>query len=251
VKAPAGHFYLDTNSDRPVVLIGGGVGLTPLLSMLNAIIRSGTRRETWFFYGVTNCTDHAMVEHLRAAAQEHDNIHVVVCYSRPTEACRKGYHYQHEGFVTVDLMRSLLPSNAYEFYICGPPPMMETVTRDLAEWGVPEASIHFEAFGPATVKKAPAKPATAEAAASGGVAVTFARTGKVVRWLPELGSILDCAEANGVMMESGCRAGNCGTCLTAIKEGKVRYLTPPGAEPEAGSCLACIAVPEGPLMLDR
>jgi ferredoxin len=185
---------------------------------------------------------------MRTAAQEHDNIHVEVCYSRPTENCRKGYDYQHEGFVSVELMRSLLPSSTYEFYVCCPPQMMETITRDLADWGVPEANIHFEAFGPATVKKALAKPKPSETAK--GVEVTFVRSRKVVQWRPETGSILDCAEANGVFMDSGCRAGNCGTCLTAIKEGKVSYLTPPGSEPEEGSCLACIAVPDGPLVLD-
>ena len=58
VKAPAGHFYLDTNQRGPVVLIGGGIGLTPLLSMLNYITATGSTRETWFFYGVQNGAHH-------------------------------------------------------------------------------------------------------------------------------------------------------------------------------------------------
>ncbi len=60
VRAPSGHFFLDQSTDKPVVLIGGGVGLTPVWSMLNAICDSGSRRETWFFYGVMNRNDQAM-----------------------------------------------------------------------------------------------------------------------------------------------------------------------------------------------
>ena len=51
VKAPNGHFYLDLADERPVVLISGGVGITPVLSMLNAIIENGAKREVWFFHG--------------------------------------------------------------------------------------------------------------------------------------------------------------------------------------------------------
>ena len=254
VKAPRGHFFLDQTTERPVVLIGGGVGLTPVLSMLNSICRSGSKRETWFFYGVTNRSEHAMYDHLAEIRNTHDNVRIVVCYSRPGEDCVEGRDYQHAGYVGVELFKTLLPSNNYEFYICGPPPMMEAATKDLEAWGVPERDIKFEAFGPATVKsKALPKPAqaAAEKAETGdGIEVEFARSGKTLAWKPEVGSLLDLAEANGIALDFGCRAGNCGTCVTAIKEGEVSYLSEPGGEPEDGSCLACIAVPKGRLVLD-
>ncbi len=69
-------------------------------------------------------------------------------------------------------------------------------------------------------------------------------------WDPEIGNLLEFAEANGVSIDFGCRAGNCGTCITAIKSGEVSYVGEPGEMPEAGSCLTCISVPKGSVELD-
>lgn len=247
VKAPSGNFFMDLSKHRPVVLIGGGVGLTPMISMLNAICESGAQRETWFFYGVRNGDEHIMREHLEALDAEHENVHVQVCYSDPKddEIGAGGFH--HNGRVSVDLFKQVLPSNNYEFYICGPPPMMESLTSDLREWGVPDSDVYFEAFGPASVKKA--APAADVPAATGQV-VTFARSNKKVTWDGSHDSILELAEANGVELDFGCRAGSCGTCITALKSGEVSYVEEPGTLPEAGSCLACISVPKTDLAVD-
>lgn len=242
VAAPNGHFFMNTKSERPIVLIGGGVGLTPVLSMLNTIALSESKRETWFFYGVHDKAGHIMADHLRSLAEKHDNINLVVCYSQPTEDCVQGVDYQVHGFVSVDLFKSLLPSNNYEFYVCGPPPMMASITSGLEEWGVPENDINFEAFGPATVKKTPV---AEHADAVLGATVTFDTSGKSVAWSSDGASILELAEQNGIDIDSGCRAGNCGTCVTAIKSGKVKYLSEPGSPQEEGTCLVCIAVPDG------
>lgn len=249
VLMPAGEFYLKPDSDRPVVLIGGGVGLTPVVSMLNHIVGTGSRREVWFFYGVRNRGEHAMYEQLAKIAEENDNVHLVVCYSEPTENDVEGRDYQHKGWVGVDLFKAMLPANNFEFYICGPPPMMESITRGLEEWGVPEEDINFEAFGPASVKKTAPKP---EEGAAPGVSaeVVFARSDKTVTWTDGCGSLLEFGEANGVPLDSGCRAGSCGTCLVAIKEGDVEYVKKPSRKPETGSCLVCISRPAGRVVLD-
>jgi ferredoxin-NADP reductase len=253
IKAPGGHFFMDTTKQSPVVLIGGGIGLTPVLSMLNQIVESGSKRETWFFYGVRDSNEQVMKEHLEQIAQENENVHMCVCYSRPQETDVEGKDYQYAERVSVDLFKRILPSNNYDFYMCGPPPMMNTIVPALEEWKVPEKHIHFEAFGPATVKKTKTeanKEATSASAASAGVQIVFAKSGKTLDWDPEIGSILDFAEENEIDIDFGCRAGNCGTCITAIKEGEVDYLNEPGAEPESGSCLACISVPKGNLSID-
>ena len=67
---------------------------------------------------------------------------------------------------------------------------------------------------------------------------------------PNVTSILEFAEANGVKIDAGCRAGNCGTCLVAIKSGSVDYVSPSGASAEHGSCLTCICKPKTDLVLD-
>lgn len=248
VRAPSGQFYLDQASERPVVLVAGGVGITPLLSMLNTICGSSSKRETWLFYGVTNRSEHAMYRHFKELQDAHDNVHIVPCYSQPSDQCVEGRDYEHRGFVSVDLMKTLLPSSNYDFYLCGPPPMMETVTNDLRDWGVPEEHVHFEAFGPATVKRA-AEPSQASATAD-AIEVRFTRSKKILNWTPDCGTILDLAEANGIKLDSGCRAGNCGTCLSAIRDGQVRYLSEPGAACDEGSCLVCVAVPKSALVIE-
>mgnify|MGYP003388763029 CR=1 FL=1 len=254
VRAPGGHFFLDTSKHTPVVLIGGGIGLTPVMSMLNLIVESGSRRETHFFYGVRNADEHVMKEHLQNLAAEHENVHMHICYSNPSDDDVMGKDYQHAERVSVELFKKVLPSNNYEYYFCGPPPMMNSLFEDLREWGVPEEHINYEAFGPATVKKKKEADAAAHTgateAAAAGFEVEFTKSSRKISWNPDIGSILDFAEENDIDIDFGCRAGNCGTCITAIKSGEVDYISEPGEKPEAGSCLACVAIPKGPIVLD-
>ncbi|MEC9207035.1 MAG: 2Fe-2S iron-sulfur cluster binding domain-containing protein, partial [Pseudomonadota bacterium] len=98
--------------------------------------------------------------------------------------------------------------------------------------------------------KATEKAPTSVSDAAEKIVVNFAKAGKEVAWDPDVGSLLDLAEDNDISIDSGCRAGNCGTCETAIKSGDVDYLSDPGEMPDAGSCLACVAVPKGPITLD-
>ncbi|MEC9206642.1 MAG: FAD-binding oxidoreductase, partial [Pseudomonadota bacterium] len=138
VRAPGGHFFLDTTRSTPVVLIGGGIGLTPVLSMVNHIVETGSKRETWFFYGVQNGEDHAMKEHLQKIDEEHENINICVVYSRPRDGEDvEGRDYKYKGRVGADLFREVLPSNNYDYYFCGPPPMMNSLFEGLREWDVP------------------------------------------------------------------------------------------------------------------
>lgn len=248
-KAPGGHFFLDLTKQRPVVLVGGGVGITPVLSMLNAITEQGARRETWFFLGVRHSQEHCFREHLNRIAFENPNVKLQVCYSEPLPSKdRRGKDYHHAERVSVDLFKRVLPSNNYDFYVCGPGLMMETLKTDCHAWGVPPENFHMEAFGAATVKQVAA--ALPAAAAAGALEVVFKKSGKKVAWTPGTASLLDLAEANGVNMDFGCRAGNCGTCAVAINSGEVQYTVDTGAKPEGGSCLACVSVPKTNLTVD-
>ena len=250
VKAPSGNFFLDVSSERPVVLIGGGVGVTPVLSMLNAIVASGSKRETWFFYGVCNGKEQIAKEHFANIAREHENVHLHLCYSQPLDGDLLGKDYHHTEYVSVGLFKRLLPSSNYQFYLCGPPSMMTDIYEDLTAWGVPQDHIKFEAFGPATVRKARASLPGMERALAVQSTVTFSKSGKSCEWTNDETVLLELAEANGVIIDSGCRVGNCNTCLTAIKEGGVTYIREPDTMPEEGSCLTCIAIPNGDLVLD-
>jgi ferredoxin-NADP reductase len=250
VRAPAGNFFLDTTVERPVVLISGGVGITPMLSMLTYLTEKRSPREIWFFFGARNGTEHIEKERLNALAREFENVRLHVCYSKPRPEDKAGEDYQHAERVTVDLMKQLLPSSNYDFFICGPGPMMKSITEDLRAWGVPDKHVFFEAFGPATVKKAVTlgTPAEADTAA---IQVSFSRSGKIAQWNPQAGSLLDLAEASGLQIEAGCRAGNCGTCAVAIKAGNVElFADHHGAQMEEGTCLTCVCRPKSDLVLD-
>ncbi len=249
VKAPSGHFHLDVEHRGPVVLVGGGVGVTPVLSMLNYIATAAGNREAWFFYGVRNGREHVMRDYLREFDAQHENIRIVVCYSDPLPGDRAGVDYDYAERVSVELFKRVLKVTNFDFYVCGPPPMMEALTRDLGEWGVPEDRIHFEAFGPASVKKISqaTQPAAVDAP---GFELNFTRSAKKLVWTQGAGTLLEFAQANGVHIDSGCRAGNCGTCITAVREGQVTYLSTPGAPVDQGSCLACISVPKSALSID-
>jgi ferredoxin-NADP reductase len=250
VKAPTGHFFLDMTRTNPVVLVAGGVGITPMLCMANAIAASGSRRETYFFFGVRNVREHIHKAELEKLAAENDNIHLHVCYSKPGERDVKGKDYQHEGRVGIELLKEILPSNNFEYYLCGNGAFMKSITDGLEAWGVPDKDVFFEAFGPATVKKKAAAPTPAETTHLQKVMVTFARSNKTVRWEPSLENLLEFAKAQGVKIDSGCCAGSCGSCVVAIKSGEVNYLKKPDAEPEAGTCLTCVCRPKNDLVLD-
>ena len=247
VKAPSGHFHLSMAKKFPVVLLAGGVGITPLLSMLNAITEMGSQREVWFFLGVRNKKDHVMKEHLEMVARENENVRLRVFYSAPGETDVLDEDYHVKGRVNVENLKTILPSSNFDYYICAPPPMVKDLRKDLADWGVPKKNIHFEAFGPATVKGCKAEPGKASGVK---INIQFEKSGKTLVWDSKSESLLDFAELNGISIDSGCRAGNCGTCLTAVKHGKVELVGEPGSEPEAGSCLTCISIPKEDLTLD-
>jgi ferredoxin-NADP reductase len=252
VKAPAGHFFLDLEKEKPAVLISGGVGITPMIAMAHALVEAGSTRELWFFFGARNSEEHMLRAETLALAEKYPHAKIHICYSRPGKNDILGRDYHHEGRVTVELMRGLLPSQNYNFYLCGPGAFMESITDDLREWGVPDAAVHFEAFGPASVKKS-AKPdikAALTSAPFDGPLVTFAKSGRSERWTPAHATLLDIAEACGVRIEAGCRAGNCGSCVVAIKSGEVDYINEHGADAEPGTCLACICRPRAALTID-
>lgn len=251
VRAPAGHFYLD-RSDAPVVLIGGGIGITPMLSMLNWCLSAQTGREIWLFYGVRHHRELVAQPHLEALAQLHPNFHLRICLSGNNVDDGVDPRYRHHGRVDVDLLRRVLPLRPYHFYICGPTPMLESLVPALEDWGVAPAHIHFEAFGPASIRRRHAEPApTSPAPASGTtVSVNFSKTGKQLPWQAGCGTLLELAEAHGISVATGCRSGSCGSCQTVIQSGEVFYPQAPDFDPEPGTCLMCVGTPQTSVTLE-
>ena len=127
---------------------------------------------------------------------------------------------------------------------------MQSLNEGLEAWGVPEKSIHYEAFGPATVKKKEPPSTAGEMVMLSKFVVTFAKSGKTCNWNPAAENLLKFAQQNDVRVDSGCCTGGCGSCVVAVKSGQFKHSKEPDNPPEAGSCLTCIARPTGDLVLD-
>lgn len=269
LKSPHGNFTLDVTRRTPVVLIGAGIGVTPLLSMLQAITAGDTLlksgRQAIAFLQFRSGEHHPLKGELAALARQHKNIQIVTVYSAPVPGDVLGRDFDLRGRLTPEIVQKSLRGSGYDFYICGPGPFMESMVAGLEQWGVAPEQVHYEAFGPSSVKRAGrTKAGDGSASSLAGPAevskgapqsgplhsVHFELSGVTAGWTDKVESLLELAEAHQVPVEFGCRAGNCGTCAMPIKSGKVIYSTPPGSPPPVGNCLPCICVPAGPLVLE-
>ncbi len=243
---PAGSFCLEQNSERPVVLVAGGVGLTPILSMMNELVMQNSKREIWLFYGVRNRAEHLMHEHLCKIRNQHSNIQIRIFYSQPTADCKPGCDYDYSGLVTVFAMSQMLKSVNYEFYICGPPSMMKSIVDDLKYWGVPDSDIFTESFATSSMntfrEPSSQKPKHFK--------ISFKRSELNVRWTQQNGSLLEFAESCGIRAKYGCRAGQCGSCYLNLEAGEIEYSATPGLACKEGAFLPCIATPKSDLIID-
>ncbi|MFC4547398.1 NO-inducible flavohemoprotein [Paenactinomyces guangxiensis] len=149
-SAPAGDFVLTENSD-PLILISGGVGLTPLLSMLKTTAERQPGRHVTFIHAAINGDVHAMKDEVSRLTDQNPNIQSYVCYERPTEKDRQAQNFDKEGFIDRSWLESIISKPDGTFYFCGPIPFMKVIYRALIEMGIPKNQIHFEAFSPISV----------------------------------------------------------------------------------------------------
>lgn len=247
-RAPAGRFTIDPHEARPAVLLAAGVGITPILAMLRAIVFEGLRkrriRPTFVFQAARNLAERSFDAELAALVEQGGGAIRLVRVLADITNARKGADYHAQGRIDAALLRSVLPFDAYDFYMCGPPPFMQGLYDQLSDIGVPDERIHAEAFGPASLKRraAAAAPALAPIADT-PVPVAFMKSGKEARWTPEAGSLLELAEARGLAPEHSCRSGNCGTCAVKVLAGKVTYAAQPSAAIADGHALICCGMP--------
>ncbi|MCK0068102.1 NO-inducible flavohemoprotein [Kordiimonas laminariae] len=140
---PFGEFTLRKN-DKPLVLVTGGVGITPAISMLNT--EAATGREIHFIHAALNRNTHAFREHVQNTAAEHTNVKPIFVYNEPTATCAP----HAKGFITKEMLEAQIPSDRdVEFYFLGPKPFMQSALKIAKELNIPEGQIHYEFFGPA------------------------------------------------------------------------------------------------------
>ncbi|UNK20334.1 NO-inducible flavohemoprotein [Paenibacillus sp. N3/727] len=144
LSAPAGSFTLDQTDEHPLVLISGGVGLTPMVSMLEAALSTQPQRPVTYIHSAIDGSHHAMKEHIEKLASTHKQLNSYVIYERPLEgeSCHK------TGYIDLSFLRDTVDPMS-DCYFCGPLPFMSSVQRDLKALGLPDERIHYEFFGPA------------------------------------------------------------------------------------------------------
>jgi ferredoxin-NADP reductase/predicted pyridoxine 5'-phosphate oxidase superfamily flavin-nucleotide-binding protein len=255
--APRGDFIFDETSLRPAVMISAGIGITPMIAMLNSLLVNDgrTRRQgaLWFIHGVRRGSDFAFAAHLRGMKDRYPSLRTHIRFSAPGPDDRIGETYDSLGRIDRASLTQFLPLEDYDFYLCGPPGFMQSVYDALRSLNVPDDRIHLEAFGPASVKRN--RPRLVEDRApisEEAIEVRFAKSDITALWTPAAGSLLDLAEAQGLTPAYSCRNGLCGTCATPVLSGMVDYIEPPDVTIPPGEALICCARPRpGPHLETR
>ena len=269
VSAPSGVFTFTGEDFDSIVLIAGGVGITPMMSIIRYLADRSYLGDIFFLYGVRTTQDFIFREELEYLQKRHANLHVSATMSRAEGTAWMGA----TGPITKEFIARAVPEIARRrIHLCGPPPMMEAVKAALAELGVPKEQVKMEAFGPArgiapgtpaplppqapgpapvpgstvpaAMVSAPPRIATAE--------VRFTKSGKIGPLAPDQ-SVLEAAEAIGVPIDYSCRVGICGTCKVPLLKGEVTMEVEEGLPPEEkarGVILACQAKSVGNLEVD-
>lgn len=244
VMAPSGGFSYAASDDRPLALVAGGVGITPLISMLRHAIHADPTRPVTLLYSVHGHGDIAFRDELRLIAARHPQVTVVVtCTRGPHDAgTRSG---RIDGAMIREHVADLTDT---VFMICGPGPMIEVMRSTLAELGVPADQIRSEAFEAAVASTAvPAETPAADQAAATGASYRLRLIDHDATIVVDgRDTLLAACEAAGIELPSACRAGVCGTCRARLVDGRVRCdsdLLNDG-ERRQGIILPCVSWPE-------
>lgn len=249
-RAPAGAFTLDPQDERPLVLLAGGIGITPMLAILRDVIYEGWRRQrirsVTLFYAARSKAERAFDQELADLVAAAQGAVRLVRVLSDTGSAEPGIDYETSGRIDMALLTRYLAFDDYAFYLCGPPAFTQGLYDGLRGYNIADRRIHAEGFGPASLLRSPDQPTVAAVTlppATEPVAVLFTESLKEARWTPESGTLLELAEARGLEPEFSCREGSCGTCRTRLLKGAVSYLKQPTAALGDNEVLICCAVP--------
>ena len=245
VAAPRGQFVLD-DGEGPVVLLSAGIGVTPVLAMLETLAARRSPREVWWLHTTRGPATHVLADEADRLLAALPAAHRHVFYTADATAPRR---LDRAALAALDL-----PVDA-QAYLCGPPGFMDAMTAALTDLGLQVGRIHTERFtslsaiNPGVVgatRPAPHAPADP----GRGPAVTFARAGLTVPFDESRASLLEMAEDCDVPTRWSCRTGVCHTCSTPLLSGTVEYSPPPLTDPDDGEALLCCARPLSDVVLD-
>lgn len=243
ISAPAGRFTFTGTEAPSIVLLAGGVGVTPLMSQLRYLTDQRWTGEIYFLFSVRTEADIIFREELAVLQQQHPNLRVSISLTRADGSSWTG----ERGRFTPEMLNRVVPQlTLRRVHYCGPEEMNQSLGSMLREMGVPESQIKSESFSSPARNDAGVASAVNTAAtdvAATEASITFARSGKSAV-IVNGQSILDIAEDLGVSLDYDCRSGICGTCKIKVLSGSVRMETEDAltaADRAAGVILSCQA----------
>lgn len=239
LEGPSGVFTPPLESDRPIVLLAAGIGITPFMSYLEtmaAMNPTGRFAEVLLLYGCRNGDENPFASRLRELVTALPRLTLITAFSAPRQLDNCPRDYAYAGRLNLEPVAALRAARPL-IYLCGSSDFITSITGRLVERGIPRFDILAEAFVSPPVVPAELKPQT----------VHIAGTGRSFLWSPEQGTLLDAALSAGLQLASGCRVGQCESCAMRIVQGQVVQLGDSETDPER--CLTCQAVPLSELIL--
>lgn len=253
VGAPAGKFYFDDSTSDGVVLISGGVGITPLMSILRALTDQAWHGTIYFINAVRSEDDVIYANELNHLVSRFDNLRVLTYYSQRMPSIRRvaptERWIEKTGYVEAEGLRAFVPDLAnLRIFLCGPDSMMQAVRNLLASLGIPAENVSTEEFVSPKVMRGESLIASGgdQELVDGRVAtVTFSKSGQTAE-IDSTQTILEAAEQVGVSLPFECRSGICGQCKVKCSSGRVRMSSRDAitmSEVAQGYILACQSHP--------
>jgi ferredoxin-NADP reductase len=238
IRPPKGKFRYPAGDDRPIVLIAGGVGITPLMSMLRHAVATEPTRLVTLIYSAASERDFAFRDEIVSLARRHPHVRVTLAVSRQPSPPPQFW----PGRINGSLLASVPDLPHSIAMICGPSSLVDTAKELLRQAGMPDGQIRHEVFQ-AAIAAAAEPPARREVGAPprGALEMNCSRSARRVA-IASGDTLLEAAERGGIDIPSLCRSGVCGTCRTRVTEGQVDCpsVTLDEADRAQGYVLACV-----------
>ncbi len=247
-RPPQGAFTLKSDMVRPIVMLAGGVGITPMISMIGQIFadnkNSQVKRTVWLFHAVRHLSDLAFYDELNNIVYKSGGMFHLIRTLSDLNKHPSDIRF-HKDRINMELLKSVLPFDDYDFYLCGPSGFMQSLYDGLRELNISDKQIFAESFGPSSLLRINERvdPETSDQIPAVVRDVLFEKSNVKAKWDPGSRSLLELAEMSGLTPSYGCRTGSCGTCATKVLEGDIAYSLPPLIEVRQNEALICCAVP--------
>ncbi|MDP1662774.1 MAG: 2Fe-2S iron-sulfur cluster-binding protein [Phycisphaerales bacterium] len=248
-SGPVGKFTFNGTEADGIVLIAGGVGITPMMSVTRYLTERAWPGDIFLIYACRVPADFIFANEIAALERAHPKLHVVVAMSRAEGTDWEGTR----GHITKELLAQTVPDIASRrVHLCGPLTMMDAIKALLTELEVPAEQMKTEAFGATRPAPATAGTTSKPTAAATGPLVTFSVNKKSAK-IHAGQTVLELSEELGIGIQNSCRVGTCGICKVQMTSGEVEMAVQDSLDEgdlANGMLLACQARPKGDIAVE-